>query len=107
MAIVQLMGRETYPNRRPYGYGISPLWQRVPPPPWQESIIVYNDGSVVRGFGFENSVISDPSVKLFILGGTQFNCPEGSEIYNQLTAAGFTWRPFPDSYPADYTEYYP
>jgi hypothetical protein len=109
MATVQLLGRETYPNRRPYGYGISPLWQRVPVPPYQESIIIYDDDTVVRGIAFTQDQIAADDVYMFILGGSRFRCETGSKEYLALTSAGFTWQTIPnyDSYPAEYTDNYP
>ncbi len=109
MATVQLLGRTLYENQRPYGPGVSPLWSRVRAVPYQESIIIYNNGTVVRGVGFDNDDISDPSVYLFILGGQRFRCLTTDPEYAWLTAAGFTWETIPDydTYPTDYTDNYP
>lgn len=88
----QLLGRGTYGPRVQYGPGISPLWQFFLMPPGQNSVIVYNDGSVVERQTFENWDTKDPSVHVYILGGTDFRTNEGSFAYNALTAAGYTWR---------------
>lgn len=88
----QLLGRATYGPRVDYGPGVSPLWQFFLAPPAQESILIYDDGTVVEQQTFENSDIQDPSVHTYILGGTDYRTDEGSFEYNALTAAGFTWR---------------
>lgn len=89
---VQLLGRGT---RSPYvaeGYGISPLWQYFLSPSAQNSVIIYNDGTVVERETFENEDIKDPSVHTFILGGTDYRTDVGTFEYQALTAAGYTWR---------------
>lgn len=88
----QLLGRGTYGPRVSLGPGISPLWQFILMPPAQNSILIYNDGAVVEQSTFENDVIQDPDVYMFILGGTDFRCDEGSFEYEALTAAGYEWR---------------
>lgn len=88
----QLLGRGTYGPRVMTGQGISPLWQFFLMPPAQNSILIYNDGTVVEQETFENDVIQDPDVYMFILGGTDFRCDEGSFEYDSLTDAGYTWR---------------
>ena len=88
----QLLGRATYGPRVEYGPGVSPLWQFFLAPPAQESILIYDDGTVVEQQTFENSDIQDPSVHTYILGGTDYRTTAGSFTYNALTAAGFTWR---------------
>jgi len=88
----QLLGRATYGPRVDYGPGVSPLWQFFLAPPAQESILIYDDGTVVEQQTFENDEIQDPSVHTYILGGTDYRTDEGSFTYNALTAAGFTWR---------------
>ncbi len=89
---VQLLGRGTYGPRAAIGPGVSPLWQFFLSPPAQNSVIVYNDGSVVERETFENDDISDPDVHTFILGGTDYRTDVGSFEYTALTAAGYTWR---------------
>lgn len=104
----QLLGRATYGPRVQLGPGVSPLWQFFLMPPAQESIIIYNDGTVVERQTFENEDIKDPSVRVFILGGTDYRTSVGSFEYNALTAAGFTWRDVysGDTYGATYdTDY--
>ena len=109
MTTVQLLGRTLYDNPRPYGPGISPLWQRHSMPPYQESIIIYNDSTIARGTGFTQEQITASNVYMFILGGTRFRCEVGSIEYNALDAAGFDWEVIPeyDSYPTVYTDNYP
>ena len=89
---VQLLGRGTYGPRVIQGSGISPLWSYFLPPPAQNSVIVYNDGTVVERETFENDETIDPTVHTFILGGTDFRTDVGSFDYDALTAAGYTWR---------------
>lgn len=89
---VQLLGRGTYGPRVQTGAGISPLWQFILMPPAQNSVLIYDNGDVVEQATFENSVIQDPSVHTFILGGTDFRTDVGSFEYEALTAAGYTWR---------------
>ena len=104
----QLLGRGTYAPRVVLGPDVSPLWQFFLAPPAQNSILIYNDGTVVEQQTFENSDIQDPSVHTYILGGTDYRTDEGSFEYNALTAAGYTWRDVADwdTYPADYDSLY-
>lgn len=88
----QLLGRGTYGPYVIQGRGISPLWSYFLPPPAQNSVIIYTDGSVVERATFENDDIEDSDVDTFILGGTDYRTDEGSFQYNSLTAAGYTWR---------------
>jgi len=74
------------------GAGISPLWQFFLSPSAQNSILIYNDGSVVERATFLNSDTQAEDVHTFILGGTDFRTDEGSFDYEALTAAGYTWR---------------
>jgi len=101
---VQLLGRGTYGPRTIQGQGISPLWSFILPPPAQNSVIIYTDGSVAERQTFENSEIKDPDVHTFILGGTDFRTDVGSFEYEALTDAGYTWRNvYTDNvYPEDY-----
>lgn len=88
----QLLGRGTYGPYTAYGPGVSPLWSFFLSPPAQNSILIYNDGTVVERQAFENDDIQDPDVHTFIYGGTDFRTDEGSFEYDALTAAGYTWR---------------
>jgi hypothetical protein len=88
----QLLGRGTYGPRVQTGAGISPLWQFFLAPPSQNSILIYNDGTVVERQTFVLSDIKDPDVHTYILGGTDFRTDVGSFDYDALTAAGYTWR---------------
>lgn len=88
----QLLGRGTYDQQIIVGPGVSPLWQFFLPPAAQNSILIYNDGSVVERRTFENEDIQDPDVHTFILGGTDYRTDVGSFEYDSLTAAGYTWR---------------
>lgn len=104
----QLLGRGTYGPNVSYAPGVSPLWQYFLPPPAQNSILIYSDGSVVERATFENREIQDPDVYTFILGGTDFRCDEGSFEYDSLTAAGYLWRDvytdnvYPETYDTQY-----
>jgi len=91
-----------------YGPGISPLWEYFQSPPAQNSVIIYVDGSVVERATFENDVIEDPSVQVFILGGTDYRTTVGSFEYDALTAAGYTWREVAerDTYTTTYQDVY-
>lgn len=100
----QLLGRGTYGPRTQTGPGISPLWSFILMPPAQNSVIIYDDGSVVERATFSLEDIEDPTVHTFILGGTDYRTDEGTFEYDALTAAGYTWR---DVYSADvYDETY-
>lgn len=109
MATVQLLGRGTYGPDVPMGRGVSPLWQYFLGPPAQNSVIIYDDGSVVEGPGFENDQIQASNVYMFILGGTRFRCETGSFEYTALTNAGYTWQTITgfDEYGANYDDQYP
>ena len=104
----QLLGRATYGPRVQVGPGISPLWQFFLSPPAQNSILIYNDGTVVEQTTFENDAIQDPDVHTYILGGTDFRTDEGSFEYDALTDAGYTWRNvytdnvYPETYDSPY-----
>lgn len=108
MAEVQLLGRGTYGPRVIQGRGISPLWSFILPPPAQNSVLIYNDGSVVERATFENNDIKDEDVHTFILGGTDYRTEVGSFEYDALTAAGYTWRTIipRDTYSEDYEDVY-
>lgn len=88
----QLLGRGLYGPRVEFGPDVSPLWQFFLMPSAQNSVLIYNDGTVVEQATFANDIIQDPSVHTFILGGTDFRTDEGSFEYDALTAAGYTWR---------------
>ena len=108
MAEVQLLGRGTYGPRTIQGRGISPLWSFILPPPAQNSVLIYNDGSVAERATFENDDIKDEDVHTFILGGTDYRTEVGSFEYDALTAAGYTWRTITprDSYSEEYEDVY-
>jgi hypothetical protein len=108
MATVQLLGRGTYGPDVPMGPWVSPLWMYVRMPPAQNSIIIYNNGEVVERSIFENAEIKDPSVRVFILGGTRYRTEVGSFEYDALTAAGYTWLSIaePNTYTEDYEDSY-
>lgn len=108
MAVVQLLGRGTYGPRVPLGPGVSPLWQFKKKPPSQNSILIYDDGSVVEQATFVNRDIQANNVFLFIYGGTDFRCTTDSFAYEALTAAGYTWREVlpQDTFTEDYTDRY-
>ena len=108
MAMVQLLGRGTYGPQVAYGPGISPLWLYFLSPPAQNSVLIYNDGSVVERSTFENRDIQDVDVHTFILGGTDYRTTVGSFEYDALTAAGYTWREVaaPDTYTSNYADSY-
>lgn len=88
----QLLGRGLYPPRMEFGPGVSPLWQFFLMPSAQNSVLIYNDGTVVEQATFSNDVIRGEDVHTFILGGTDFRTDEGSFEYEALTAAGYSWR---------------
>jgi len=105
---VQLLGRGTYGPRVVTGPNVSPLWQFFLSPPAQNSIIIYNDGTVVEQQTFENDVIQDPDVHTYILGGTDYRTDVGTFEYDALTDAGYTWRNVytGDVYAEDYDSQY-
>jgi hypothetical protein len=90
------------------GRGVSRLWMYFLSPPAQNSVLIYDDGSVVEGPGFQNSDIQADNVYMFILGGTRFRCETGSFEYDALTAAGYTWQTITafDTYGEDYDDQY-
>ena len=108
MATVQLLGRGTYGPHVVYGRGVSPLWEYFRSPPAQNSVLIYNDGSVVERATFENGDIQDVDVHTFILGGTDYRTTVGSFEYDALTAAGYTWREVaePNTYTSTYQDVY-
>ena len=108
MATVQLLGRGTYGPQVAYGPGVSPLWMYFNAPPAQNSVLIFNDGSVEERATFENDVIQGEDVHTFILGGTDYRTTVGSFEYDALTAAGYTWREVaaPDTYTSNYQDAY-
>jgi hypothetical protein len=108
MATVELLGRGLIPQAVPIGRDVSPLWLFFRTPPAQNSVIIYDDGSVVERSVFENSDIKADDVRVFILGGTRYYTEVGSFEYEALTAAGYTWRTVtaPDTYSEDYEDSY-
>ena len=108
MAVMQLLGRGTYGPRVPLGQGVSPLWQFKKKPPAQNSIIIYNDGTVKEQATFVNKEIQADNVFLFIYGGTDFRCTTESFAYEALTNAGYTWREVfdQDTFTDEYTSQY-
>jgi hypothetical protein len=108
MATVQLLGRGTYGPHVSVGAGVSPLWQYRHTPPAQNTVIIFNDGSVQEVAGASNLVLTGGTVHTWIYGGTDFRCEQGSWEYNMLTAAGYTWRvlPDPDTYTQNYVDNY-
>lgn len=105
---VQLLGRGTYGPYNIIAPDVSPLWQFIKPPPAQNSILIYNDGTVVERATFENSDTLDPDVHTFIIGGTDYRTDVGTFEYDALTAAGYTWRNVysGDVYAEDYDSQY-
>lgn len=108
MATVQLLGRGTYGPHVVYGPGVSPLWEYFHAPPAQNSVIIYENGTVVERATFENVDIQASDVHTFILGGTDYRTTVGSFEYDALTAAGYTWREVaePNTYTATYQDVY-
>ena len=105
---VQLLGRGTYGPNVIQGRGVSPLWSFFLGPPAQNSVLIYDDGTVVERETFENSDITADGVHTFILGGADFRTDVGSFAYDALTAAGYTWRNVytGDVYAEDYDSQY-
>ena len=105
---VQLLGRGTYGPRVVQGPGISPLWSFFLPPPAQNSILIYNDGTVEERATFQNKDVKAADVHTFIMGGTDFRTDVGTFEYDALTAAGYTWRNVytSDVYAEDYDGQY-
>ena len=78
------------------------LWDHIKQPPIQNSLLVYEDGTVVEGQEFGTDDINDPTVIAFILGGTDYRCEPGP-VHDALLAAGYTcgWGVDIDLYPGD------
>lgn len=66
------------------------LWNHVSPPPVQNSILIYKDGTVREGNNFAPWEITDSNVYLFILGGTDWRCEGDDFARDALLAAGYT-----------------
>ena len=108
MANAVVGGIGTYGPMVAYGGGVSPLWKYMRMPPAQNSLIIYNDGSVIEGAHFEIDETQADDVYLFHYGGTQFVVEVGSFAYNALQAAGYLLEviPEPDTYTDDYQDVY-
>lgn len=108
MARAVVGGIGTYGPSVPWGTGISPLWSYMRMPPAQNSLIIYDDGSVVEGAHFESDDIQADNVYFYHYGGTQFIVEVGSFAYNALEAAGYLLEeiPEPDTYTTTYQDVY-
>lgn len=108
MARAVVGGIGTYGPSVPWGTGISPLWSYMRMPPAQNSLIIYDDGSVVEGAHFESDDIQADNVYFYHYGGTQFIVEVGSFAYNALEAAGYLLEeiPEPDTYTSTYQDVY-
>jgi hypothetical protein len=74
------------------------LWQHFTGPPAQNSVAIYNDGSVVEKSTFDTSELRpEKGVRTFILGGADFRCLDTSQDYADLLAAGYTFTALPDA----------
>lgn len=104
MAVLQLLGRGTYGPEVPMGEGAHRLWMYKKMPPKQNSVIVYDDGSVIERAVFGNDEITASNVHVFIYGGTDYRCESGSFAHASLLAAGYTFREIHPS--GIYTEQY-
>jgi hypothetical protein len=104
MAELQLLGRGTYGPDVPIGPGISRLWMYKKSVPKQNSVIIYDDGTVEERATFSNLDIAKPNVHTFIYGGTDYRCQSGSFEHDALLAAGYTFREIHPS--GIYTEQY-
>lgn len=108
MARAVVGGIGTYGPSVPWGTGISPLWSYMRMPPAQNSLIIYDDGSVVEGAHFESDDIQADNVYFYHYGGTQFIVEVGSFAYNALEAAGYLLEeiPEPNTYTTTYQDVY-
>ena len=104
MTTVQLLGRGTYGPHISVGPGVSPLWAYRHSPPAQNTVLIYNDGSVKEIAGVSNLELVTGHVRVWIYGGTDYRTTVGSWEYDALTDAGYTWREV--SEPGVYTETY-
>lgn len=87
----RILGRETRPpDRQPRSQGPRHLWDHHAGPPIQESIVVYTDGTVTRGYDFESWEMEGDNIAVFIMGGSDFWCEDGA-IKTALKAAGYTF----------------
>jgi len=108
MTTVQLLGRGTYGPHISVGPGVSPLWAYRHTPPAQNTVIIYNDGSVKEIAGVSNLELVTGPVRVWIYGGTDYRTTVGSWEYDALTAAGYTWREVGPQYeyPGEYGDNY-
>ena len=83
----QLTGRTLYPLPIPPEADV--MWHKMGAGSSQESLIVYDDGTVTRGQGFTTWDITQPTVHTFIQGGTDFRCEASGWLHDTLVAAGF------------------
>lgn len=104
MTTVQLLGRGTYGPHIAMGPGVSPLWQYKKSVPAQNTVLIYEDGTVEERAGVSNLTLLYEGVRTWIYGGTDYRTFVGSWEYNALTAAGYTWREVPAQ--GEYTEDY-
>jgi hypothetical protein len=69
------------------------LWAYFKGPPAQNSIAIYNDGTVVEKATFDTSELRpEKGVKTFILGGTDFRVFDTDPDYLTLVDAGYEFR---------------
>ena len=78
------------------GPDVSPLWQYIKMPAAQNTIVIYEDGSVVEKAKWDTSELRPENhVHTFILGGTDFRCEDTSFAYQSLLAAGYEFKTMP------------
>ncbi len=109
MAECQVGGIGWIPNPLPPPNPPDDLWMYCfQTPPVQNSLIVYNNGTVTEGHDFLMSVINGPDVYVFIRGGTNFLVEQGSWLAGVLEAAGYylICPGVPGGYTAEYESVY-
>lgn len=88
----KLFGRGLTENpRQSRRKGPMHLWDHVAPPPVQNSVVVWKDGTVTEGTDFGSDVFGSPNVHYVVQGGHDYRCPDLDAFTLQaLMSAGYS-----------------
>lgn len=92
MARYVVTGQGTHgPLELPPTRGPMKLWTYYRPPAAGNTLLVYNDGEVVEGWEFPDTVFADPDLYAVLLGGQKHIVDSVADafLYNSLVTAGY------------------
>ncbi len=67
------------------------LWRHNRRPPAGNTLLVYNDGEVVEGWNFPDTVLAHPDLYALLLGGQKHTVDSDADpfLYDSLVTAGY------------------